>query len=452
MTENITQELAAFATGLTWDGLPDEVRAMAAAAVLDWIGCAVAGAAQDGPARLREVRDHETAGGPCTVVGAGRTDGPAAAAMHNGFAAHALELDDVHVPSASHATAPTLAAAFAVGELAGADAREITAAFVAGYEAMARIGRPIGLSMISRRHVHPTGFLGYFGAATAAGRLLGLTAERMVAAWGIAGGQAGGLTEVRGTMSKAFFAGHSAAGGVLAAQLAATGFTSAADIVGGPAGVLAAFDAERPVEPVGERPWEILENTFKTHASCAMSHALIDAVLCARPADDHRLVGDVEHVAVRVYADAATYLDRPAPGNGLDAKFSAQFCAAVALVDGAAGLAQFADDRVADPGVRTMMEMVRLIAEPRYAFEEAAVEIGYRDGRVATAEVDDRRGETGIRTPSDERLVGKVLDLCASVMAPEDAQTIVDALQRWPQAEHRRLLGLIGRATTSVAA
>jgi 2-methylcitrate dehydratase PrpD len=427
MTENITQELVAFASGLTWDGLPDEVRAMAAAAMLDWIACAVAGAVEPGPVRLREVQARQPAGGSCTVVGTARLDAPAAAAMHNGFAAHALELDDVHLPSASHATAPTLAAALAVGELVSAGPREITVAYGAGYEAMARIGRPIGLHMISRRHIHPTGFLGYFGAATAAGRLLGLTGDQMVAAWGIAGGQAGGLTEVRGTMSKAFFAGHSAAGGVLAA-----------------------FDAESSIEPVADRPWEILENSFKTHASCAMSHPLIDGILRAR-ADNGGGVEDVERIRVRVFADAATYLDRPAPADGLDARFSAQFCAAVALADGVAGTLQFGDDRVAEPGVRKIMQKVQLIAEPRYAFEQAAIEISYRDGRNTTVEVDNRHGDCGIRAPDDHRLVRKVFDLATSMMAPGDVQSLVEGLRRWPDIDHRALLAVIGRAAARLA-
>src|SRR5690606_3966893 len=108
----------------------------------------------------------------------------------------------------------------AVAEETGSDAEAVSRALLAGYESMALIGAPVGQQMISERHVHPTGFLGYFGAATAAAVLYGLDVDQLVSSWGIAGGQAGGLTEVRGTMSKAYFAGHSAGGGVRSARLA----------------------------------------------------------------------------------------------------------------------------------------------------------------------------------------------------------------------------------------
>ncbi|WGX96919.1 MmgE/PrpD family protein [Nocardioides sp. L-11A] len=431
--DTVTGRLARRVASLGAADLSGPVAERLRACVIDWVACAVAGAGQPGPAALRRAELADSGRRTSTLVGGRRRGSVELAATHNGFASHVLELDDVHLPSLSHASAPVLAAALAVGEEVGAPADEVGLALLAGYEAMARIGRPVGQRMISERHVHPTGFLGYFGAATAAARLYGLGEEQLVAAWGIAGGQAGGLTEVRGTMSKAYFAGHSAGGGVRAARLAREGFGSARDIVGGPSGIWAAFGADPDaVDPdathLGPDGPAVLENTHKLHASCALGHPMIDVVLAARAAGPAPTALP-RRLELHLPVEAATYLDRPEPVNGLDAKFSAQYCAVVAWTDGLVGPAQFEDARVVD----AHGSMQRVVIVPRPEFDLARAEVRVHDGTGLATYHSGAGPAAGARTgPALDQLEAKFVALVAPVLGPDETTDLLAALRAWP--------------------
>lgn len=412
--------------------LPASAQAMSKLCLLDWLGATLAGSAEPIAAPMLRTIERIDSSASSTVIGSAKRCSAPHAAMANGTFSHVLELDDVHLQAAIHGSAPVWAAALAVAEGTGATAEQATLAFALGYEVMARVGVPCGQRMIAENH-HPTGVLGYFGAAAAAGRLLGLDARQMAMAFGIAAGQAGASTQVRGTMSKPFFAGHSAHGGVLSALLASSGFQSAEDSIEGPQGTLATFcpgaDPAALVDGLGTR-WELERNAFKVHASCAMSHAIVDGILDLRLRERLR-PDEVAEMRLFLYPHATQYLDRPQVEAGLEGKFSAQYCAAVALLDGIAQEAQFTDARAVDPLLRQAMDTVVLVPERRYAMDQARVEIRLHGGATHAVEVLAVSG-------SPERPIGvdaletKFSLLAGKVLPRQQVGRLLQSLRDWP--------------------
>src|SRR5262249_52999030 len=194
------------------------------------------------------------------------------------------DFDDTHLPSIVHGAAPVAPVVLALGEWRRLSGAQALAAFVAGFEVETRLGRIIGRALADRGW-HVTGVLGHFGAAAAAGKLLGLDAAHLAQALGIAGTQAAGLEQSFGTMSKPLHPGKAAMNGLLAALLAREGFTGSMAMLDGPTGLAATFlgvaDLSPAVEDLGKR-FEILENSTKFYAACHLTHATIDAARAIR--------------------------------------------------------------------------------------------------------------------------------------------------------------------------
>ncbi|MES3001014.1 MAG: MmgE/PrpD family protein [Pseudomonadota bacterium] len=433
--EPVTQALAEFVATSSLSRIPQGPRKMADLCLLDWMGAAVAGGREPIALPLERTLRGIDRCDHAAVIGSGVRLSAPHAAMLNATLSHVLELDDVHHAAAVHGSAVVWAAVLAVAQWQRISAPDATLAFAVGYEVMARIGLACGQRMISENH-HPTGVLGYFGAAAAAGRLLGLDATRQAMAFGIAAGQAGALTQVRGTMSKPFFAGHAAHGGILSALMAEQGFVSALDAIEGPQGVLATFapqaDPRVVLRELGSR-WELEQNAFKVHASCAMSHAVVDGVLELRgrhPIDPR----EVAAIRLRLFPHASEYLNRPAVADGLAGKFSAQYCAAVALMDGQAQESQFTDERARDSALAALMQRVHLAPDSAHALDHASVDIEMLDGRTHRAEVQAVLGSPA-RALSPAELETKFLQLAGKGVGADGAQALLRKIRRWPDCE-----------------
>ena len=364
----VTRLLAEFASRARFSDLSLVVVADTQRAVLDWLGSALAGA-EEPPARIAQ-RVAATLGRSeeATVFGAGRS-AAATAALANGVASHILELDDVHKGSTLHAAAPVIPAALAVAEREHRSGEAFLLAVALGYEAAFRIGEAVNPSHY--RFWHPTGTAATFGAAVAAGSLLDLDETAMLHALGSAGTQAAGLWEFNadGAMSKHLHPGKAAFNGILAADLARQGFTGASRILEGARGFFRAtstdFDATRITDGLGTR-WKVSENCYKLHSCCGHTHTAIDMAL------DYRAAGgdsDIISVDVATYASGYEIVSERNPKTSYQAKFSLAYCVAAALVEGRVGLAQFTPDRfseqgVTDPGIRAMVDRVRIRVDP----------------------------------------------------------------------------------------
>ena len=327
-----------------------EDRARARLHLLDWVGCAVAGAREPDCGRVRTLAEAEGAG-PCRVIGGGWV-GPQAAALANGPAGAILEMDDVDRRALLHPGPVVMPAVLALaGALSTVEGDVVLDAIVRGYEAMIRIGRAAGASHY--RFFHPTGTCGGFGAAAAGTSLMRLDVERTAWALGLAGQQASGLWRARhepGSV-KALHDGRAAANGVAAALLARDGFRGPLRVLEGDQGFFQAMAPESDPEAVmvPASGWALHDVSFKPHAACRHAHPAIDAALALRDR-----VGVPEYVIVETYRDAVLFCDKPAPTTPAEGKFSLQHSVAVALIHGDAGLERFEPGALTDPAVAAM--------------------------------------------------------------------------------------------------
>jgi 2-methylcitrate dehydratase PrpD len=396
---SLSERLARCVVEVGPGGVPAEVRDKAAWWVLDWLGCAVAGlSTRPGGIMLRHTSDQPTGTASCLGLRDGRA--PQVAALHNGAVSHIVEMDDVDRASVIHPGAVVIPAALAVAERTGASGREVLGAVALGYEVAIRVGESVGATHYF--HWHNTATCGVFGAAVAAGSLLGLDAEAMTWALGSAGTQAGGLWEfiADGAMSKHLHTGRAAANGVLAAELATLGFTGARRILEGRQGFFAATapdgDPSRVTEGLGSG-WKLPGVSIKPYPSCRHTHSAVDAAL--RLHSSLALEPEqIERVEIGGYRSMLDLTDNAEPAHPYAAKFSVQYCVARALLDGTLELGHFADARIGEPAVRDVMSrtVVRLAPEldARYPREfPAEISVTLRDGRRVSEVVNTPKGD-----------------------------------------------------------
>jgi 2-methylcitrate dehydratase PrpD len=387
---NLTRTLAERAGAVTYDALPEEVRELARQCVLDYLGVGLAGA--DDPLAHILLDDANEAGGApqAAVIGHGARLPVLSAALVNGAMAHALDYDDVNLAMPGHVSVAILPALLALAEERNASGKAVIAAFVAGYETCCRIGMALRPGHYTRGF-HATGTVGAFGAAAACAHLLGLDPEATARALGIAGTQSAGLKSQFGTMCKPFHAGKAAQNGLLAARLAARGFSSRPDLIECSQGFAAThapdfFPEKALAEP--RHGFHIFNNLFKYHAACYMTHAPIE---CGRQLREQFGAAPAEIAAIALKLHSAT--DRvcniPAPTDGLEAKFSLRQTVAMALagVD-TASLGAYSVATATDPALVALRERVSLDFREDFPEAGAEIEVELKDGRKASATFD----------------------------------------------------------------
>ena len=315
---NETFRLAEFASGLGLDAIPAAAAERAKSLALDLLGSAVRArveaesTASVMSALARLGLDGE---GGCTVMGDVRGYAPPVAALLNGVLGHSLDFDDTHAESSLHPSAPVVPAALAAGELVGADGASVLAAIVAGYEVCCRLGLALDPAAHYARGFHPTATAGTFGAAAAAGRVLGLDADRMASAFGVAGSQAAGSLQFlqNGAWNKRWQVGQAAMNGLIAATLAAEGFRGSAEAIEGRHGLLVGYtDAahpERVLAGLGE-DWETLKIAVKPYPSCRYTHAALDGLLRLR-AEHGLTAADIRSLEVGLHRSGVVLVGEP---------------------------------------------------------------------------------------------------------------------------------------------
>lgn len=338
--------------------------------LLDFLGVALGGAPEASSRAVREGLAALGLRGEAPVLGtADRLPAPQAA-LANGAAAHALEMDDTHLGGSIHLGASVFPAALAAATLVRTDGEQLLRAAVAGYEAAARLAMALGPARHYARGFHPTGTCGAFGAAAAAGLVLGLDAEGVASAFGIAGSQGAGSLEflADGSWTKRLHPGWAACAGVHAAALARAGFRAPHSILEGRFGVLQAWsEAPDPAPLLADDGLELLRTGIKPHACCRYMQAPIDAVLALRRR--HALdPDDIERIEVGLVAAAFPLVCEPPerkrhPASVVDAQFSLPYGVAVALVRGRAGPAEFAPPVLDDPVVRRLLPRVTALRD-----------------------------------------------------------------------------------------
>src|SRR5512132_2482725 len=421
-----TSTIAEFVAKSRWEDCPAEAVDAARRAILDCLGVMLAGSVEPAARIVTEIARSEGGAPLATVVGTSLRTGAVWAALANGTAAHALDFDDTNFAMLGHPSAPVLSAALAAGELVMADGRAPVHAFLLGFEVetpMASVMNPPHYE----KGFHATGTLGTMGAAAAAARLLGLDSAQIRTALAIAASQASGLKENFGTMTKPFHAGHAARSGVLSALLAREGFTASEQALEGPQGYFAVLGAgkreERALETLGA-PWKILTSgvAVKPYPSCACTHSIIDGALELRRT--HALEpSQIASVVIGVNRAVPNILIHSDPRNGLEAKFSAEFSAAAALIDGRVGIATFGDGKVRDPEVRALMGRVTMVVDPEIPGELerhmwTRVTIRLADGRTLSIGPRQVPGHPG--HPLTPAALEEKFAECAGLVLPAD--------------------------------
>jgi 2-methylcitrate dehydratase PrpD len=372
---NETVRLATFAANLTLAALPDEVVARAKLLVLDLAGSIVRGGAEadSTPSVRRALSALGLAGqGPATVLGDARGYAPPVAALLNGTFGHSLDFDDTHADSSLHPSAPVVPAAFAAGEMVGATGAQVLAAIIAGYEVCCRLGLALDPTRHYARGFHPTATAGVFGAAAAAGKLLGLDTERIAAAFGVAGSQAAGSLQflVNGAWNKRYQVGAAAMNGVIAAALAQQGFKGSSEPIEGKHGLLHGYtddaDQSKAVADLGT-VYETMRVGLKPFPSCRYTHAALHGLLALRR-EMQLTVDDIESVTIGLHRNGITLTAEPLvakrrPANVVDGQFSMPFTAAVALARGAFGWDDYAD--LTDPALTAVADRIDVVRDTR---------------------------------------------------------------------------------------
>jgi 2-methylcitrate dehydratase PrpD len=368
----LTKTLCGHLAAAQFRDLTDQAKAEARRGVLDWIGCALAGSGHRTITTLLSVL-QETSGKPvATVFGRKLKLGLLDAPLANGQMGHVLDFDDTHMGGVVlHTSSPVLAALFALAERAPVSGEELMLAYAVGFEAGVRSGRTAPGHHKGGWHL--TGTLGSIAAGVAAAKLLKLDAQKLTYAMGIAATQAAGMQQNRGTMCKSFHAGKAASNGVLAALLAERGFDSTQEIIEGKKGFSRIYsdtaEPEALLAGLGKN-WLIESNGHKPYACGVVLHPLIDAVIAIRNRDKIN-PSEVSEIALRVNPLVLSITGVVDPSTGLQSKFSTLHSAAVALIDGHAGMAQYSDVKAIDPAVADLRRKVKPVADDTLREDEA---------------------------------------------------------------------------------
>jgi 2-methylcitrate dehydratase PrpD len=417
----LTKTLCGYLATARFGDLSAAAKREARRGVLDWIGCALAGSSHRTITTLLGVL-QETSGKPAaTVLGRKLKLGLLDAPLANGQMGHVLDYDDTHMGGVVlHTSSPVLAALLALAERAPVTGEQFILAYAVGFEAGVRSGRTAPGHHKGGWHL--TGTLGSIAAGVAGGKLLGLDAQKLTYAMGIAATQAGGMQQNRGTMCKSLHAGKAAANGVLAALLAERGFDSTQEIIEGKKGFSRIYSDTAEPEALTAglgKGWLIESNGHKPYACGVVLHPLIDAVIAIRNRDriDPAAVSEIE---LRVNPLVLSITGVVEPSTGLQSKFSTLHSAAVALIDGAAGTAQYSDARAVDPAVAALRRKIKPVADDTLGKDEAHA-IVVAGGKRHEAHVAHASGTAG-NPMSDTQIETKFLANAAPVIGADRAQ------------------------------
>lgn len=449
----LTQEIAEFVAGIDRADIPDDVLAAPVVGIADCVSVMIAGAAEPAPRLVSNLVHPRSGPQTAPIIPNGQTYDAPDAALINATAAHVLDYDDVGIDG--HPSVVLGPAILAEGWALDNSGAEAVRAYLAGYEVWA-LFNAMEPSMLHDRGFHPTAVCGGVAVAAASAVLHRLSVEQTRNALAIGASLAAGLVANFGTMTKSLHAGRTAQLGILAARLAAQGFTGSADALEHPAGFLAAHSpsgqTELAIEPQLGGLWRMREYglNVKRYPICYATHRSIDAMLAL--ATQQNL--DMSHIReIRVGAGQTQLhmLRNHAPKTGLEAKFSMEFAMASAVVARAVGLAQLSDEFVRRNDVQDLMSKVTCQAihdgipgiPPKTGTPMHAdtVEVVLIDGTVlAHPPVEYPKGSWQRPLDRDD-LRTKFFD-CAQPVLGETTQALFDRLISLPDLSSLRALKL----------
>ena len=390
----VTETISQFIVNSSFEDFPKEVVEAAKRSLLDWISVTLGGS-KETVARI--LVDHtEEMGGKeqATILGYGIKTNILNTAFVNGTMSHILDYDDAHSETRNHTSAPLFPAVLAIAEYGELGGRELLTAYIIGYDVSTRIGLALGKGYYEGGW-HATSILGRFGAAVGTCKLLRLKTEQIMHALGLAATQTGGIRGAFGTMGKPFHAGKASMDGLLSAKLAQRGFTGPNGIFEHDSEYIRLFSKEYEpghiIKGLGQN-YHILNNSFKLYAACLLLHPVIDGLISIK-GEYNPSLEMIDGIELEVAPLCLAVTNRPKVMNGFEAKFSLQFCSAVAIAKGRVGTREFAEELLKDACITKLMQKVEVKTNASLKETEANIMVRMSMGSNHSRHVSSPKGD-----------------------------------------------------------
>lgn len=437
---SVTHELAAWASSLSVDDLPADVKEKIGLHFADTMGVMVAGAREAPVQALGRTSAKITRGGSEPAVSLSWELPLGDSAFYHSAAAHALDFDDTHGVSIIHASSVVAPTAMVVGAAMKASGPQILAAMAAAYEVYLRLGMVVEHGLFSSRGYHPTGLFGPFAAAIITSRLLGLEEGQLAHALGIAASQAAGLQQFSDpaegySETKKFHPGWAAHAGVYAAFAAGEGFKAPDYVLEGRYNLYKTHVGRDPDREIFTRGlgtrWEVLDLLPKVFPCCQGNQGYMDDVMAIRL--EHDIEPDMVQRITAIVTPLHAQLEcepieiKRRPPTVYASRFSLPYCVGVAMATGDGGRSEFTENRRTDPTIMDMIDKVEFVIDPEFA-EQSEPEASWTIVELADGRVMDRRslyafGGTG-RPVSVDRYKAKFVELASEFVPWEPAETL----------------------------
>ncbi len=419
--------------------IPAEVKSEASKALLNILGAALGASRHPSIEYLLRALAVTGINEDVQVIGRQERTDLLSGCLVNGTMGHVLDYDDTVLETVLHPSSPVFPVVLALGEREQISGEKTLAAFVLGCEVAGRVAAALCPSHYDAGW-HVTGTAGTFGASAAAGYLLGLTGKEMTWALALAASQAGGIREMLGSMAKPFHAGRAAQNGLLAALLAREGFTGSEEPIEGRRGYGRAAASKPDFKALTSElgsDWVLSRNTYKAFSCGVVSHPILDGMIRLKKMglSPH----EVDRIEIRVNRLVPELMGNRNPKTGLEGKFSAYHCAAVGLIDGAGGPAQFSDARVQDKEVAGLREKVSLLVREGIRKHEVKIKVTKKDGTTLSVHVEHALGSLG-NPMRESDLETKFRSLAQGVLSQKRQDQVIRLCWEWKDLPDLSLL------------
>lgn len=431
-----TDAVLRFIQQTTWDALPTEVQHQSKRCLLDALGALIGGTAAPVSKLMTQVAHEQFGGDAATILVDGSRTSLIGAALANGFAANALDIDDGFRLVKGHPGTCILPVILAAGERADPAGAEFLTAFVIGYETAIRAGL---ILHSTHRTYHCSGSWGALGGAAAGGRLLGLDPDALRHAMGAAEYHAPFAPMMKGIAVPAMVKdaiGWGCMAAMSAVLMAEKGFT----------GVQPLFDdGPEPawIDSLG-REYMFLNLYFKPYSACRWAQPAVEGVLKIQR-ENGLSPPDIAAIKIKTFTEAAA-LSRAYPANTEEAQYNMAFPIAAALLDGEVGPAQTLPPRLFDADIRSLMDRIDVTPADRFNREFPAralaeVVIETADGRSIKSGVMSAKWDAASGLPTDAEREAKFLWLVEPILGEEKATKIAGMVWNFEKVDGLR--GLI---------
>jgi 2-methylcitrate dehydratase PrpD len=439
----VTRILAKYIVSGELAAIPPEVRKEAARTLLNWVGCAIGGSANQAVDIAISALSPFFGPPQASLLGRKERTDILHASLINGIASHVLDYDDTHLRTIIHPAGPVVSAILALSEYRPVSGSEFLNAMILGIEAECRIGNAVCPAHYDAGW-HITGTAGVFGAAAASGKLMGLSEVQMAWALSLAATQPVGLREMFGTMTKSFHPGRAAQNGLTAAFLAAKNYTSSDQGIEAKSGWANVLSTKRDYSEITSKlgkTYEVSLNTYKPFACGIVIHPIIDG--CIQLRNSNNLApADIDRIELKIHPLVLELTGKKTPQTGLEGKFSVYHAAAVAIIEGAAGESQFSDRAVRDPAVIALRGRISTTVDPSIKEDQVRIVILLTNGKrlekfiehavgSVTNPMSDKDLEAKFAAQADGILpaaqVRRAMDLCWNIETLPKADAVAEA-------------------------